>query len=458
MKWLLLFLIFTQNGVYGMSIKHPKKITLSNGLTVLLLQDKTLPYVRLELFTPMGSSKDPKDKQGLSYLTSKTLARGTLKQTNTELTAQLENLGTRFSGSVFRDYSSFWVDSLSWDFNSLSEIFSDILSTPVFAEKEIQFIKNQSLSKIKKLPETSGAMVDRVLFLSLFRMEGYQNPSMGYLKKIQNISKKDIQNHYKKYFTPKHSILGVSGQYPSVKIKAKLEKLFSKWENPSSKKKSVKEKNPDHRPDGKEPHFLIVHKKGQVQSDIRMGFPSLHRASPDYLAVQIANSILGGTALNSRLSSTIRVKHGLTYGIYSRLYPLMNEGITAISTSTRLAVTKESVDRILDTVEIFHKNGVTQKEIEQAKKSYKIQLLSSLQTLESRLSRQMFLWMYGLPYDLPSLNRNLKRLSQKDIHRAVKKYFKLENIVFIVYTDFDQVKDQFTDTPNLKIKKFNQFL
>ena len=223
-------------------------------------------------------------------------------------------------------------------------------------------------------------------------------------------------------------------------------------------KKQKKEKIEEKNTAASEPWFLIVHKKGQRQSNIRVGSSSITRQSKDILAVKIANLILGGSSLNSRLGSEIRVKRGLTYSIYSHLIPLLHEGILLTSTSTRLEVTKQSADRILDTMEIFYKKGSQKEEVETAKKQYKINVLSQMNTPADRLLRRMILKFYGLPYDLPSLNRRLNRLKINDINKVIKKYFNPSQTSFVIFTDFDQVKSQFEGIENLEVKNFEEFL
>lgn len=456
MKWHIIFLIFIflSNGAQAVTEKV-RRITLSNGLNVFLLKDTSLPYIQLELIVPMGSSTD--SKKGLSHLVSKALSKGTTKKTSSELIVHLENLGSKFSSSTSRDFSSFSAGSLSWNQDQLLNIFNEIISQPAFQEKEINWVKKQFLSKIKKSPEQPMNFARRILLSSVFQFENYNHNPVGSLKSLNSIQHADVLQHYKKYFVPQNSILGISGQY-SHDIKRKLEKYFSSWKKtkkislPALTKKS-KTKNKS-----QEPLFFIIHKKGQTQSNIRMGKKAIHRADPDYLAVQIANIILGAGGFESRLFSELRVKRGLTYGINSRIHSLMYDGILSISSSTRLNVTKKSIDLILDTLEFFYKKGVTSEEVEEAKKNYKTQILSSLGKAENRLSRQMLLKFYGLPYDVPNLNRKLNKIKVKNINHVIKKYFSPYQSIFIIFTDFNKVKTQFEDIQHIKVKNFNEFL
>ena len=462
--------------------ENPKRLTLSNGLKVLLVKDLSLPYVEYQLLVPMGSSKDPTALEGLSYFTAQAMERGTTSKTASQIVSEIENLGSSFQASTTRDYSFFSVDSLSWNSEPLLEIFSDIITRPSFLEKEIAWVKNQTLSQIKKLPEQASAFADRILLSksNLFQHKNYNHSTIGSLKSVKTFSPKILMEHYQNHFTPEGAVLGVVGQYPSD-IKSKLEKAFSSWKRAETTDSKLnnnflslfsnflkKNKHTDKEPPQplntppsavKAPVYLIINNNGQVQSEIRMGKNiRLPRSSPDYLGVKIVNIILGGGGLDSRLFEEIRSKHGLTYSIRSRVHPLRRDGIFAVSTPTRLDATRHAADLIMDVMEDFHKKGVLETELNRAKKNYKIQLLSSLETAESRLSRRIFLNFHNLPFDLDSLNSSLNRLNLKSVNQIIKKYFQPESLKFIIFTDYQKVKNQFKDISSLEVKEAVTFL
>ena len=455
-----------------------KKMVLSNGLTVYLLEDKDLPYIHVELLSPMGSSKDPKKKEGLSHITAHSLSRKASNMTAQEISKKLETLGTDFYSSVSKDYAHFSVDSLSWNAQALLSLFARIISEPEFNEEETAFIKHRTLSAIEKLPESPSAFADRVFQNKIFRNTPYTHPSSGWKKTIEDLNVRDISQHYQTFFAPEHSLLGITGKYPQ-NIKKHLEAAFSRWKRRSPKQKkewfstlgqlfkskktqrdqpSISQKNFEEK--GKEnknlEKYIIVHKKGQTQSQIRLGFLSLPRSSKDYLAFQIANIVLGG-ASTSKLYMEVREKHGLTYHVRSNLSSLMEAGVFSIRSPTRLSVTREALDRILDTLERFNQSSLTEKEFEDAKRYYKMQILKSTETAESQLSRFMALKYMGVPYDLKELDRNLMKLKFKEVKSTAKKYFSHHNVRIIIFSDKDQVDSQFKDLKP-SIHDFETFL
>ena len=444
----------------------PKKFILPNGLKVYLLKDNNLPYVQYDLIVPSGSSSDPVGQEGLASLTARMLSRGTHNYNSFELTKKLENLGTQFSAQTYKDYSVFSADTLSWHNSALLDLFSKIITKPSFPDQETAWMKNQILSQIKKQPESPFYFANKVFTQKVFQNKKYAHSPEGFQHTVQNLTTKDILNHYKMYFAPQHSILGVTGQYPKD-IKKKLEKHFFIWKKTplklQSKKPSIfsfwkKFQKKEKPKKSKRTRFSIIHQKGVFQSEIRIGKPLISRTSPDYLSVKMANMVLGAGGLDSRLFNEIREKQGLTYRIQSQLFPLMEGGIVNILTSTRLEVTRTAVNKIVDVMKIFYDKGITEKELEKAKKSYRIQLLKSSEQATARMFRYIFLKYMGLPYDLNRLDQKLKRTHLKDVNQAIQKYYSPENIQFVIFSDFEKIKSQFQDIQDLKVENFNQFL
>jgi len=443
-----------------------RKLTLSNGLKVYLLEDSSLPYIHFELITPLNSTKDPQSKEGLSSLMTNTLVRGTRKKSAQEVIKELEKLGTNLSVEVTRDYTLLSVDTLSWNDEKLLNIFGEIITQAKFAEKEVEFIKKQILSSIEKLPESASTFTDRIFYKTIFLGHPYANSPIGSKKSLQSIKAEEVAGHYK-MLTPGGSLLGVTGNIPKD-IRQKLETTFKDWTESTVKKRGFfswfqKKLKPREEPASVQqqkdiPQYTIIHKPGQVQSNIRMGYSSIPRTSKDYMAFQIANVVLGAGSLNSRLGLEVREKQGLTYHIRSTLQPYIKKGLFYILTPTRLAVTREAIDRSLDIMEKFNKNGITQEELNSAKNYYRMQLLKSYEKAEDRLSRRMILNYMGLDYDLDDLDRNLRRLKLKDVQKVIKKYFLPENIKIVIFSDHKEIESQFKDINDLKVEDFNKFL
>ena len=444
--------------------ERPKKITLSNGLKVYLLYDAHLPYLKLELLTPLGSIKDPDSKKGLSYILAQSLSRGTAVRSSLDISKEFEQLGSQFSAITRSDYSVFSAETLSWNTSALLEVFSDVITRPYFDSKEVEFVKNQTLSRIKKQPESSSSFANNIIKRLLFENSPYGHSVFGHQKSIKDIQSSDVKAHYKEYFQPQESVLAITGQYPKD-MKKKLEKFLGHWN--STSKNSIccfftrwfKKKPPVIVPSSTWPQerpikYIIVHRDQQMQSDIRVGFTSISRSSKDFLAFQIANIVLGGGMFSSRLVDEIRENLGYTYTIRSTLNSFRQAGLFNIATPTRLDVTRKALDKIQELLKEFHAKGITEEEMKNAKEYYRVSLMKVLETPESRLSRRMLLEYMGGSYDF---EKNLKKISLDQIQEVIHKYF--VPLTVVILSDHKKIESQFKDIERkVTVVPFDQFL
>ncbi len=168
--------------------------------------------------------------------------------------------------------------------------------------------------------------------------------------------------------------------------------------------------------------ILIIDKPDSVQTEIRVGNLGVPRSSPDYLALTLANQILGGPASN-RLFSDLRGEHGLTYSASSDLDCYLTAGIWVAKTSTRTAETAKAVGRILDETKRMRDRPISVPELQQA-----VDYLIGHQALDFETSagvagQFLDLMTYHLPLDTWSkFPVALRQLSPDDVWQATRRY------------------------------------
>ena len=171
---------------------------------------------------------------------------------------------------------------------------------------------------------------------------GEQHP-YGYTTGETDISALDsssIKQFYQQHYPIDKATIIVSGKINEEVIRAINKKLGSikidpgKNKNPSfihvAENTSVKK---------------IIDKKDAVQCGIRIGKKLFSKNHPDYAALQIANTILGGY-FGSRLMSNIREDKGYTYGIGSGFHPHLHSGYFYITTEVGMDVRNAALQEI----------------------------------------------------------------------------------------------------------------
>lgn len=410
-------------------IRDHREFQLQNGLKVLLLQDKSLPYVSVNLMLHAGSASDPPLYLGLTSFVTKMLDRGTQKHSALELADAFARLGTGFSASTDRDYTLIAASTLSRHQKPLFELLGEVMIQPSFPEAEIERYRQQVLAALQTIADKPSAYAQKMYNEYLFGSHPYGRSPLGLPKSVLSIQKKQVLEHYSKVFRPNNATLAVVGDFDE-NIGNLLETSFKDWEAQTitppafPKKTAIKNRL-----------IRLVTKNDLVQAEIRIGHFGIQRSHPDFLKLRVANTILG-RGFTSRLMDHIRDNLGLTYSIGSEFDARLDQGPFSIMTFTKNQTAGQTIKEILATLDTFYKKGVTSKEVFLAKKYLLGVFPQALDTPEKLAFNLLILRFYGIPDDyLKTYRSTISRITVSQVNRAIKKHIDPHHLKILVYAN-----------------------
>ncbi len=418
---------------------------LSNGLKLILVNDVSLPYVSFSISLKTGSNVDPSDSSGLSNFVSDLLETGTAKRTAPQIATDLSKLASDFDSSVSNDYTFLSSSCLSEDADPLLEIFHDLVTQASFSNSEIERKRKDLIANATKSQDSPEGFAEKAWVQYLYGEHPYSHSSIGKVSSLQKITKKQIIQHYLKYYRPNNATLTIVGKYTPELIQ-KAENLFGAWQS--------RELTPLVYPaldkiEGLK--TLIVDKKSLVQAQIRIGNFGIKRSSEDFLTLRIANTILGG-AFSSRLVDRVRKELGLTYSISSGFDAKADRGPFEISTFTKISSVGLTIEETLKVLKRFHNQGVTPEEAEMAKGYLKGIFPTAIETAEKFAHNLVLLKLYGIEDTyLSQYISNVDRTSTDEINAVIRKYFDEKNLKILVYGPVEEIKEQLKEyNPEIK--------
>lgn len=443
--------VFSQDSAPQFKLPPYRVEKLASGVELLFIEDRRLPAFSLTLLSRAGSRIDPSGQGGITLMMASLLEKGAGSYSATELADAYGQYGSDFDVDVDLDYSTYSVAGLSKDQNSLIDLFSKTVLEPHFSKVELDRLKAQAVAVIRRGYDNPSEFANLAFNASILAGHPYGTSTYGSIREIQSLSPEKIKAHYKAYFTPENSILAVTGDYSPEAVE-KIRKVFGAWKaeskavpNLASPKRFEKQS------------ITLIERSDLQQAQVRFGHIGIDRKNPDFLAVRVANVILGGT-FSSRLMNRVRTQKGLTYGISSGFTPRLVEGPFAISTFTRFDKVGETVKETLAVVKEFRESGVTADEVKTAVGYLKGAFPRALETPEMLASNLLTLRLYGIPDSyLTDYLADISRLSVSDINRAVKKYFHPDHLQMVVYATQD-VKSQLEAIGPLQSKSYREFM
>lgn len=410
--------------------------TLANGLRVLFISDESLPYVSYTLLIKSGAAQDPEGLTGLSSMVAELLDKGTAKRSAEQIAKDIGVLGADFDVSATYDYTMVSASSISPVSEVLLKNVLEIVQQPAFSDQEIERVRKQTLAAIERRIDNPDGYADLAFYEFLYGTHPYGQPVSGTAKTVAAIKKRHIVQNYLRAFHPGNSILAVVGKY-TPELKAKIEEGFGAWE----KRDAAETKFPEITTlEGR--HYRLVDKPGLVQSQIRVGNYGIKRADPDFLALRVANTILGG-AFESRLMNRIRKELGLTYSINSGFDARLARGPFSVDTFTKNATTGQTVSETLKVLEEFRASGVTSAELDRAKGYLKGVFPAAIETPEKLAYNLLLLRFYGIPDSyLKNYLDDVDDLSVSEVNRAITKHLDPKNLKVLVYSNAKDVLPQ----------------
>jgi zinc protease len=411
------------------ALPTPVVRTLPNGLQVLVVERHSLPVLTLRLVVRAGPETDPSNLPGTAQFVASMFDEGTKHRSAIDIAQAIDRSGGTFDSNAAWD-SSFAELTVLADHTELAfDLMADMAMHAAFAPAEVERARRQTLSALDVLHQDPGYLADSLATQLVLAGTPYGRPADGTHEAVQRLQPQDLESLYAREYLPEKSVLAVVGDISAESAFQEAARAFGAWSDASASNAQAPLPAPVGTPaappmqltaSGR--RILIVDKPDAVQTEIRVANIGVPRSSPDYLALTLANQILGGPASN-RLFSDLRGEHGLTYSASSDLDSYLTAGTWVAKTSTRTAETAKAVERILDEMKRMRDHPITVAELQQA-----VDYLIGHQALDFETSagvagQFLDLMTYHLPLDTWSrFPTTLRQLSPDGVWQATRRY------------------------------------
>jgi zinc protease len=400
--------------------------TNPNGVRVYFVNAPSLPMLDIKVVFNAGSARD-NEKPGTALLTNAMLDEGAGALSADAIANQFATIGAQFNSQSARDMAFLELRTLSNDKTLAAAIplLSNIIQSPSFPQKSLTRIKNQLLFSLKKQQQLPRSIASKAFFSTLYNLHPYGSPVDGNEKSIAAITRQDLVNLYQQFYVGNNAVIALVGDIDrdtAEKISLQLTSLLPDG-NAASPLPIV----------ASLPKAITKHIEfDSTQTHILIGAPTITRADPDYVALYVANHILGGGGLGSILMEEIREKRGLAYVAASDLTAMLSEGPFIINLQTRNDQADEALTITKDTLKNFISKGPTEDQLKKAKLEISGQFPLSIADNASIADHIASIGFYRLPITYYSdFISKVNALSQTDITAALARHIHLDQLATI---------------------------
>ena len=413
------------------------KAQLANGATLLVSERHNLPLVSF-LITFLGGSNqfEPANRRGVAAMTSTMLLEGTTTKTGDEISNALQLLGTGIGAGVGGEDGDIRFVSTAKNFEPTLAILADVMLNPIFPADALERLRGRtlvSLTQAKDQPTIVGGQV----FSKVLYGDNHPYGQRATETSIKAITRDDVVAFQKAYYQPGRAIITVVGDVTPMKVKSALEKSFSAWAKGGEKPSFNYPQLPQLQP----AKIYLVDKPGAAQSVVNIGLPGPPRNTPDYFALQVLNTILGGQ-FQSRLNANIREQKGYSYGVrsgfnYGKGPGAFNAGGSIFTAKTDAAL----IEFMKELQGIVGEKPITDEEIKTAKESLiqgLPQRFASVSAINSAITN---LAVQNLPDDYyQTYAAKVSAVTKEDLLRVAKRYIDLSHLAIVIVGDRSAVE------------------
>ena len=425
--------------------------TLSNGLRVFVVTDHREPAVAARLvLLSAGTVKDSPAMPGVAQMTANLLTQGTEKRSAREIAETIDFVGGTLQAAAGRDATTVTLDVVKKDVGTGMDLMADVVLHPAFAADEVERQRQQLLSNLQVQYPDPDYLATLVFAHALYGGAGYGLPEEGTPGSIEKFKRDDFVKFHDANYAPNEALLGFAGDITPDEAFAIAEKYFGLWQ-----KVNVAPSVPTENTATSGMHIWLIDKPDAVQTQIRVGRLAIRRSDPDYLGLDVANHIFGGS-YNSRLNTEVRIKKGLTYGASSVLNAHRYAGSLSVNTYTRTETTAEAMKLVLNLLGGMADGQINQQELNFARDFLAGVYPIASETAEQVADRVLTVAAFDLPPDYnQTYPAKIRAMPLEEAQAMARKYFTAKDVDIVLAGNVgafrDAVKKEFPDAQFVEI-------
>ena len=407
--------------------QQPKRIQLSNGMVIFLQEDHELPLIDGTARIRGGSRDEDPKKTGLIDIYSDVWRTGgTKSQTGDQLDDYLEVRAAKVETGGGPDSASIGWSCLKGDFEDVFKVFIEVLRNPEFRADKIELAKKAEDDGISRRNDTVGEIAARETDRLAYGPDNPYARDPEYAT-VDAITRQDLVDWHGRYVHPNNIILGISGDFDSAAMEAKLRAAFDSWPKGPALPKADIQYHPA------APGYYLVNKDDVNQSTIHLIGLGTTRDNPDFYAISVFNEMFGG-GFSSRLFNDIRTARGLAYNVGGGIGANFGHpGILQIVMGTKSGSTIEAIQAARDDISDLATHPATEEEIGHAKDAILNAFIFRLDSPDKILGERVAYEFYGYPPDwLDKYQAEIKKITPADVNRVAAKYMHRDQLAVLV--------------------------
>ncbi len=317
----------------------PDRRVLDNGLSLWTLRRGALPLMSVVATVPAGSWYDPPAAEGLASMTADMLDEGTAGLSAIEIQEALARLGAEIETDAGHDAVTITLTLLQRHLPEGLRLLANLLCRPTLDPSEVDRVKTLRLNRLRQLRDHPAALAERAYAETLYGAHPYAHLPFGSTASLERIGHADVAAFHAAAYRPDLTTLVIVGPTHAEDARAAVEDAFGAWRPIDGRPPRPADTTWPSVPPGR---LVLIDRPGAAQTELRVGHVASPRRTPDFHALLVLNTVLGGQFV-SRLNLNLREQKGYTYGVRTAFEFRRQAGPFTLGTSVQTDATVDAV-------------------------------------------------------------------------------------------------------------------
>ncbi|GAB3628639.1 putative zinc protease [Pandoraea terrae] len=414
--------------------------TAPSGAKVMFVESRSIPMLDINIDFDAGSRYDPPGRDGLAAVTADLLDAGALAAggqpglNEAQIADRFADVGAMSSTSAGRDAATVTIRTLSAapERQAALAALAQFLQHPAFPEAVLKREKSRLIASIAEADTKPEVIAQKAFRRAMYGSHPYGASATA--KSVGSLTRDDLVAFYRKTYSPRRAVVTLVGDIDRAEAERIVAQLTAGLPTGSPP--------PAMPPVAKLANAVQIDLPHPAeQAHILIGQPAIERADPDYFPLLVGNYVLGGGGFVSRLTSEVREKRGLTYGVTSYFMPQLQPGPFEIGLQTRREQAPEALKVVRATLDKFVAEGPTDSELKAAKDNLVNGFPLRLDSNRKLLANVAAIGFYGLPLNyLDTWTEKVTAVTVADIRAAFARHLQPDRMVTVVVGPGDVFK------------------
>ncbi|MGN0822503.1 MAG: M16 family metallopeptidase [Candidatus Gallimonas sp.] len=393
--------------------------TLKSGVRLIVKEMEGLLSVTMGVLVGTGAAYERDDEDGISHFIEHMQFKGTKTRTAFQISDAFDALGAQINAFTGKDLTCYYAKSTSDHTAEAFALLSDLFLESTFPEEEMEREKGVVVEEINMDEDSAEDLCLDLLARATFGARNYGRNILGTAKNVRSFTREALFRYKAERYRPENIVISFAGNVSP----ALAEELAEKYFGGLSAQPLV--------PREKEIGFVCgneFRKKQIEQAHFALSFPSVERENASFHAVQVMNTVLGGS-MSSRLFQRVREELGLAYSVYSYTSHYAETGVVAVYAGVNPEKADEAAAAVVETIERLKREGITEEEFLRGRE----QMKSGSVFAQENTSSQMLLYgkhlLYtGKVYDFETRMAEISALTREDVMDAIGQSFDFSRV------------------------------